>query len=56
MNILRIVLAALAAGTVIAVIVGMIVGTVRSTREGVDWSASHDRGFLPWNDDDDETR
>lgn len=51
-EVVRIVIAVLAVCAVFGVIIGMIVGAVRSTRGGSDWSAQSDRGFMPWNDDD----
>jgi hypothetical protein len=47
-----ILVAILAGGSVSIMIVAMVVGAVRSTRHGVDWSHSSDRDFVPWDEDE----
>ncbi|HEY6739209.1 MAG TPA: hypothetical protein VI076_10200 [Actinopolymorphaceae bacterium] len=49
------IVAALAAASVITMIVAMIVGSVRSSRGDLDWSHTKDDEFLPWNAEHDDT-
>jgi hypothetical protein len=48
----KILVAAFVAGAICIMIISMIVGTVRSTRGGLDWDHTSDRQFAPWDDDD----
>ena len=47
----KIVVAIIVTGSVGLMIISMIVGTVRSTRGGLDWDHARDRSFRPWDDD-----
>jgi hypothetical protein len=48
----KLIVAIIAAGSIGIMIVSMIVGSVRSTRGGLDWDHTTDRNFRPWDDDD----
>ncbi|MEQ7126696.1 hypothetical protein ABN034_19455 [Actinopolymorpha sp. B11F2] len=48
----KILVAIFAAGAISIMIISMIVGSVRSTRGGLDWDHTTDRAFHPWDDDD----
>lgn len=37
---------------VVTLIAGMIIGTIRSTHGGSDWSEAQDNGFIPWSDEE----
>lgn len=49
----KILVAIIVAGSVTIMIISMMVGTIRSTRGGLDWDHTTDRRFHPWEDDDD---
>jgi len=54
-SVVAVIVAFVAAASVISMIVAMIVGSVRSSRGDLDWSHTKDKDFLPWNAEDDDT-